>query len=135
MSSMTLDPEIAAVLMAQAEVAIRAGIVMPERGDALALRSLVDETLALTYGALPAAPDVSSETYATTGHDGAEIELRWYTRTVPLAGPAVVYVHGGGMISGTLDNYDSLVVHAARQSPDTRPSYGGSCLHSPRLPS
>lgn len=106
---MILDPEIAAVLTAQAEAAAAANIMLPERGDALALGTMIDAALEATYRALPAAPDVSVRSCSTTADDGDEIEMRWYTRTNPLTGSAVVYLHGGGMICGTLDNYEPLV--------------------------
>ncbi|WP_052665878.1 alpha/beta hydrolase [Nitriliruptor alkaliphilus] len=111
MTQMTMDPEIAAVLMAQAEAAAASGLVMPERGDAFTLRAIMDQILLLTYSALPDAPDVSVTSFTATAHDGADIELRWYTRKDPLTGPAVVYIHGGGMICGTLDTHDGLVRH------------------------
>ncbi|MGP3964002.1 alpha/beta hydrolase [Nonomuraea sp. 3N208] len=107
--TMTLDPEIAAVLMAQAEA--MTGITLPERGDALALRAMIDDTLKMSFDALPDAPDVTMTPYTATAGDGADVPMRWYTRTGSRTGAAVVYIHGGGMICGTLDNYDRLVRH------------------------
>jgi acetyl esterase/lipase len=58
--------------------------------------------------------------FHATSHDGAPIELRWYTTTGPARagaasppeaepGPAVVYAHGGGMVMGPLDLYDEVI--------------------------
>ena len=42
--------------------------------------------------------------------DGATIRLRWYARkTAPgEPGPAALYLHGGGMISGHIDLFNGL---------------------------
>jgi acetyl esterase/lipase len=109
--TIALDPEIAAVLMARAEAAAAVVPTLPERGDALGLRALVDGGLEQTFSALPDAPDVSETPYETTAEDGTTIELRWYRHSSPRSGPAVVYLHGGGLICGTLDLYDRLVRH------------------------
>jgi acetyl esterase/lipase len=50
-------------------------------------------------------------TYSATAADGTEVPMRWYTRNGVRTGSAVVYLHGGGMICGTLENYDRLVRH------------------------
>jgi acetyl esterase/lipase len=102
-----LDPEIAATLMLMAEQ--MEGIEVPERGDALALRALGDQIMEATYGMLPGSPDVCCADYAVTAEDGQEIPLRWYTRDASASPAAVVYLHGGGMIAGSLHNYDKVV--------------------------
>lgn len=106
-----LDPGLAAALTARAEAARAAGVTAPPRGDALGLRAMIDGMLGEMMGRLPAAPDVAVATHTATAHDGAPIELRWYTRAGSNPGSAVVYIHGGGLICGTLDNYDPLVRH------------------------
>ena len=102
-----LDPEIASALMTAAEQ--MGDVVLPERDDALGLRAMTDENLFAMYGVLPDAPDVTTTEYSVTAEDGHQIPLRWYSRTEASSAAAVVYVHGGGMICGTLDNYDRLV--------------------------
>jgi acetyl esterase/lipase len=102
-----LDPEIAAALMLEAEQTD--GIEVPERDDARALRALGDQILEATYGMLPDSPDVSYSDHAVTARDGYKVPLRWYTRDGSASSSSVVYIHGGGMICGTLENYDKLV--------------------------
>ncbi|HEY6481127.1 MAG TPA: alpha/beta hydrolase [Streptosporangiaceae bacterium] len=104
-----LDPDIAVALAAAAEQAALAGAVLPERGDALALRAVTDAGLHLTFAQADPAPDVSCTTSAAIADDGAEIELRWYTRSGDRPGSAVAYIHGGGMICGSIGHYDPLV--------------------------
>ncbi len=107
--ALSVDPDIAAVLAVRAKQAIAAGVVMPARGDALALRALTDPGLELTFAQAGPAPDVSYAVYETTGGDGAAIKLRWYTRSGDQPGSAVAYIHGGGMICGSIGHYDPLV--------------------------
>ncbi|KAL8279608.1 hypothetical protein RQP46_007921 [Phenoliferia psychrophenolica] len=62
---------------------------------------------ALIYflGQSPPAPDVKTETFSTAG-----FEMRWYTLpSAAVPGPAIVYAHGGGRISGGLKEYEPLV--------------------------
>lgn len=104
-----LDPEIAAALKVAAEAA--AGVSIPARDDALALRALTNPTLEASFGTLPPAPDVETTDFETLAADGTTIALRWYTRGDEKPGAAIVYVHGGGMICGSVDLYDPLVRH------------------------
>ena len=92
-------------------MAASVGTVLPERGDALALRALVEARQAESYAALPQAPDV-----AVAGHHTDGIDLRWYAPPGGATGAAVVYLHGGGMIAGTLDGYDPLLRHYAQMT-------------------
>ena len=106
---MSLDPEIASALALTAEQAD--GIVVPERGDALGLRALTDQNVDGMFANLPDAAGVSRAGHVVAAGDGCEIELRWYTRGDRAGSASVVYIHGGGMICGTLDNYEPLVRH------------------------
>ena len=48
--------------------------------------------------------------------DGAPVELRWYTKQGSSPGSAVLYLHGGGMICGSLDIYDSVLRNSVSKS-------------------
>jgi acetyl esterase/lipase len=102
-----VDPEVAAALAAIAEAS--AGAPVPARGDWRALRA--SATAGQAYLASLIAPSVSVTlaSHATTAADGTPIALRWYTRRGSAPGSAVVYAHGGGMVAGNLDAYDTLV--------------------------
>lgn len=104
---MQLDPEILPAL--RERVAASAGAVLLAPGDALGLRALVEARQAESYAELPPAPDV-----ARTLHRTGAVDLRWYVPATGGSGAAVVYLHGGGMIAGTLDGYDPLLRHYAR---------------------
>ena len=48
--------------------------------------------------------------------DGTPVELRWYTKHGSHPGSAVLYLHGGGMICGSLDIYDSVLRNSVSKS-------------------
>ncbi|OUM45085.1 alpha/beta hydrolase [Arthrobacter sedimenti] len=107
----TLDSQLAKVLAAQAEFAAASGIefTLPARGDALGLRALAEGTIAPMLSKADPAPDVTFTSDRALAEDGTPIELRWYTKSGAAPGPAIVYVHGGGMIMGSIGDYDPLV--------------------------
>ncbi len=76
-------------------------------GDALALRAVLDDGLRQLSG-LPAV-DVSTTDHRVAAPAGHELALRWYRPGGPAPGSAVVYLHGGGMVAGSVDLYDPVV--------------------------
>ncbi|MDV6212777.1 alpha/beta hydrolase [Rhodococcus erythropolis] len=101
------DPEIASALTTAALAT--EGFDPPKRGDALALRELINPTFRASYEALDQESNVSTRDLSITASDGAVITARLYTPPIQPSGSAVVYVHGGGMICGSIDLYDPLV--------------------------
>jgi acetyl esterase/lipase len=105
-----LDPKI---LRAALAMMGRTGLPTPAvRGDWKTLRATMEATLAAMEAAQPDSPSVSRADYQASSYDGAPVPMRWYAppgRDHGSAGPAVVYLHGGGMIAGTLDLHDRLV--------------------------
>lgn len=103
-----LDPELAALLAARADQAADAPV--RERGDWKTTREVGNLGQAAMAALVPPVTGVATATYFATAPDGARIELRWYTTgQTGTPGPAVVYAHGGGMILGDLDAYDTLL--------------------------
>jgi acetyl esterase/lipase len=106
--SYQLDPELApamAALAAQAAAAPR-----PARGDWQGVRAAATAGLAYMANLTPASSAVTRTSFSTLTRDGdAQIELRWYAPAGRSPGSAVVYTHGGGMIAGSVELYDSLV--------------------------
>jgi acetyl esterase/lipase len=104
----TLDPELAAVMADLAQSA--AAAPARKRGDWRTLRETGNAGQAAMASLLPPSPGVRTAAYHATAPDGAQIELRWYTRQeAAVTGPAVLYAHGGGMVLGSLDTYDTLL--------------------------
>jgi acetyl esterase/lipase len=83
--------------------------------DALAARTWKevreenDFGLAMLNEMSPPVPDVSTTDYEVVAADGASIRLRWYVRDETESASAVVYLHGGGMICGSVDLYEPFV--------------------------
>lgn len=102
----TMDSEVALALTKLAE----AGPTPPiARGDWQALRAAGNAGQAYMAAITPASAGVVHTRYDVEVAGGASIELRWYQRGDHRPGSAVVYAHGGGMVLGSLDSYDSLL--------------------------
>ena len=80
------------------------------RDDWRALRELGNAGLSLIDSLLPEHEEVTRTDRTITSYDGAEIPVRWYEPASDrVLGPAVIYLHGGGMIMGSVAGYDRLV--------------------------
>lgn len=101
-----LDPEIAAGLASLSSAGPAPAI---ERGDWRSLRKAGNAGQAYMASITPSAEGVKRTTFHTNAPDGAVIQLRWYEPRERIPGPAVVYAHGGGMVLGGLDSYDTLL--------------------------
>src|SRR3982074_928512 len=112
-----LDPQ----LLQEITPALASGaMTLPQpaaRDDWKTLRASSEAALAALEAALPLHPDVSRSAYTATSHDGAPVALRWYTpagHDPSQAGRAAVYLHGGGMISGSASPGGAEVVRRSR---------------------
>jgi acetyl esterase/lipase len=101
-----LDPQIAAALESLAADAEGAE---PAVGDVATRRANAEATFAFFDAQGPAATDVTTSDHVTTAPDGGEILLRWFVKDGGAQGPASYYIHGGGMILGSLRLYDGLI--------------------------
>jgi acetyl esterase/lipase len=104
----TLDPELAHM---SSEPRPRTS-----RGDWAALRELGTAGQAYMASLDPASTGVTRTRHTTLTADGATLELRWHRHRDATGGPAVLYVHGGGMVLGSLDAYERLLSWYAEQS-------------------
>lgn len=104
---LTLDPQLAAVLAPIA--AAMADVIPPPAGDVMSRRPILDALMAQT-AALQAMPaDVTITDHRVSAADGIEILVRQYARHDVAPGSGVLYLHGGGMISGSVALYDGPV--------------------------
>jgi acetyl esterase/lipase len=120
-----LDPQ----LLQEITAALTSGaMTLPQaaaRDDWKTLRASGEAALAAIEAALPERPEVSRSAYTATSHDGAPVALRWYAPQghdssdsahpggrppePPGKGPAAIYLHGGGMITGSVQLYDRWI--------------------------
>ncbi|APR82989.1 Hypothetical protein A7982_08338 [Minicystis rosea] len=112
--ALTLDPEVAAVL--QKLFAGASEIPPAPPGDWKTRRQRAEGTLSLIGALQPIPSDVITKDFTTTGHDGAKVPLRWYAKQGSSPGSAALYIHGGGMILGSVDLYDATLKRYVSQS-------------------
>jgi acetyl esterase/lipase len=106
--SFTLDPEVAEALAPFAEAA---DTTPPPVGDVATRRAVLEAVFRYGDTAQPFPDDVTITDHELTSSDGARIRARWYVRKDVSGepGPAVLYMHGGGMIVGDIDMFDGTV--------------------------
>ena len=105
-----LDPEIAAAFVAMAQAAAgqsesAAGQVQPALDDLEGQRAATNAGLTAMFARLPDTLEVRTVSVE------APIPLSWSWKEGGQTGAAVVYVHGGGMIAGSIAVYERLVRH------------------------
>jgi acetyl esterase/lipase len=104
----TMDAEVAAVL----EAALEKNGPPPASpiGDVQTRRVTLDAMLEYFNNvAQPLADDVTTTDHEVTAADGATLLARWYRRPASDTGAAVLYLHGGGMIVGSVPIFDGPV--------------------------
>ena len=110
--SFALDPALLQAVLA-AGISMDHLPPMPSaRGDWRGLRAFSDAAVASLEDSLPEHESVTRTDFMASSHDGTPVLVRWYTapgHNPGGAGPAVVYLHGGGMIAGSVQLYDRLV--------------------------
>nr|OQO20589.1 hypothetical protein B0A51_10036 [Rachicladosporium sp. CCFEE 5018] len=101
----TMDPEVGQVMGALLGSEPPPPLAV---GDVNGRRERVGGLFAALFSQAPAIPDVSVKTFTTKAEDGHEIGLHWYTKQGASSspGPAVCYIHGGGMICLGPEHYD-----------------------------
>jgi acetyl esterase/lipase len=109
--ALSLDPEVAAGLAPLD--ALAEGETPPAPGDWRTRRAGSAATFALIASQIGPVAGVTSADHVATAPDGAQVPLRWYAPEGPdvaaHAGPGVLYLHGGGMILGSVEQYDQLI--------------------------
>jgi acetyl esterase/lipase len=91
-------------------------IAAPDVGDVQARRELIEGLLRKAMTLRPRPSNVTTtDTYLKT-RDGSKILLRWYVPTGGSIGAATLYLHGGGMILGSVSLYDSLAARYCAES-------------------
>jgi acetyl esterase/lipase len=102
--ALTLNPEVAQALAPMA--AAMAGSTPPPVGDVASRRMVLEGIIAHAGDAQPRPSDVTQTDYHAKADDGTSILVRWYTKNASAGtepGPAAVFLHGGGMILGNVD--------------------------------
>lgn len=111
-----LDPELQAAVSRMTAMAAAQGRTverMPaEPGDWRSQRAAAEAALAAWEAAAAEHGEITRSDFEVMSRDGVAVPLRWYTPPgydTSAAGPAAVYLHGGGMFLGSVDLYDRYV--------------------------
>ena len=113
------DPEVLQAMMTLASASGRAPLAPAARGDWTTLRANSDVGHRSFTAALPVHAEVAREDYSARSHDGIPVALRWFApegHDPTGAGPAVVFLHGGGMIMGSVEQSDRFIAAYAAES-------------------
>ncbi len=101
-----LDPEVAAVLAAMAETS-GAMPAPPPVGDVGNRRVALNAMLEYANNtAQPVAGDIDITDHEVRAGDGTAIRARWYSSPTSDSRAGVLYLHGGGMIVGSVPIFD-----------------------------
>ena len=104
----TVDPQVAAVL--EAALKDNGPPPQPPVGDVPTRRATLNAMLEyFNNQAQPVADDVEITDYEVTAADGAALLARWYRRRAGGTGAGALYLHGGGMIVGSVPIFDGPV--------------------------
>jgi acetyl esterase/lipase len=103
----TVDPQVAAILAPMAEA--MADAPHPAVGDVATRRVALEAMMAETAALQPTPADVTTTDFHAVAGDGTKVLLRWYAKDGAAPGAAALYLHGGGMILGSVALYDAPI--------------------------
>ena len=103
----TVDPQVAAILAPMAEA--MADAPHPAVGDIATRRVALEAMMAETAALQPTPADVTTTDFHAVAGDGTKVLLRWYAKDGAAPGSAALYLHGGGMILGSVTLYDAPI--------------------------
>jgi len=85
-------------------------------GDVNGRRRAMGALFGLLLNSMPSIPSVTVKQYQTTSCDGNEVTIHHFSKTTDTqtdasgkqneAGPAVLHIHGGGLILGSVDDFN-----------------------------
>lgn len=108
--ALEFDPDVLAALAPM--LAARPTVDPPAIGDVTSRRATSQALFAQLAATRTPVVGVDAVPLALARDDGATVPMTWYRPTVPGAGSAALYLHGGGMILGlaqTAPLYDAVV--------------------------
>jgi acetyl esterase/lipase len=85
-------------------------------GDIATRRKVNEAALAQMESTRVMPADVAMTDTEVVADDGATVMMRWYVKDGSNPGSAVVYLHGGGMILGSVGLYDGVVARYVSDS-------------------
>ncbi|KAI1385885.1 Alpha/Beta hydrolase protein [Hypoxylon trugodes] len=99
-----------------------ANLKAPESTSATDLREHSKVTMTMAFSQLPARPSIKTTLYKIPSYDGVEIDVTRFATaeqtaaTFPTPLPAVLYLHGGGMVTSSVSIYAPVLTNLAATS-------------------
>lgn len=112
--ALALDPQVGAAMQRMA--AAVGEVKRPAVGDWRAIREGGNAMFGVWARLQPVPTDVVTRDFAVRSHDGKEVLLRWFQKRSSRPGSAALYIHGGGMLLGSVDVYDEILRRYASAS-------------------
>ncbi len=106
--ALSLDPQVAAAL-ARMIAGLGGPKPRPAVGDWRTRRENGNAMFGVWAALQPFPTDVVTRDFSVRTHDGADILLRWFEKRRSRPGSAALYIHGGGMLLGSVDVYDEIL--------------------------
>ena len=113
------DDQVLRAMMSLSEAAGRAPLAPAPRDDWKALRANQAAGAPALEAAQPAHAEVTRTGFTATAPDGVPVPLRWFTpqgHDPAQPGPAALFIFGGGMIMGSMDQSDRMVAGYVAES-------------------
>jgi acetyl esterase/lipase len=109
------DPEIEAAMKPMRDILSVASKI--PYGNVLARRTAIDE-VQKRFNRPPFPDDVTTKDYQVAASNGQSIVVRWFTQRdcQTTAGPAILFVHGGGMILGSVEMFQNGIASLVSMS-------------------
>ena len=105
--TLAIDPEVGAAMQRMA--AGLGEIERPAPGDWRAIRKGGNAMFGVWARLQPVPADVVARDFSVSSRDGKEVLIRWFHKTGSRPGSAALYIHGGGMLLGSVDVYDEIL--------------------------
>lgn len=88
-----------------------------EEGTPKELTEYLDQLYINMNDHWPANAQIRRQNFETKAADQSEVKMRWYTpEDIAAESPAVVFIHGGGHVAGSVDLYDRVVANYVQRS-------------------
>lgn len=106
--ALSMDPQIGAAL-ARMVAGLGEPKPRPAVGDWQTRRENGNAMFGVWAALQPFPTDVVTSDFSLRTFDGKDIPLRWFHKSGTRPGSAALYVHGGGMLLGSVDVYDEIL--------------------------
>ena len=87
--------------------------------DIASRRTMNEGAIAMFNGSMPVIESVVRKTFQTKTSDGYDLGMDWFSKSSEAgaeAGPAILFVHGGGFILSNMSHYTNIIAELVDRS-------------------